>query len=84
MKALALAAEYLDAVGRAPEAAALLRFTVEELMDDAGGWLKTSNVPGESRTAHVASSSVVRTTAVPVGWSRDGSAGPMTVSSSST
>lgn len=38
LKALSLAAEYLDAVGRAPEAAALLRLTVEELMEDAAGW----------------------------------------------
>jgi len=38
LKALALMAEYLDAVGRAPEAAALLRLTVDELMEDAGQW----------------------------------------------
>jgi len=38
LKALSLTAEYLDAAGRAPEAAALLRLTVEELMGDVGGW----------------------------------------------
>ena len=38
LKALALVAEYLDATGRAPEAAELLRLTVEELMGDVGGW----------------------------------------------
>lgn len=38
LKALALAAEYLDAMGRAPEAAALLRLTAEELAGDAPAW----------------------------------------------
>lgn len=38
LKALALVSEYLDAMGRAGEAAALLRLTVGELMDGCGGW----------------------------------------------
>jgi len=38
LKALSLLAEYLDAVGRSPEAAALLRPTVDELMADAAAW----------------------------------------------
>ena len=38
LKALALLAEYWDAMGRAQEAAQLLRLTVEELVDDAPTW----------------------------------------------
>jgi tetratricopeptide (TPR) repeat protein len=38
LKALALLAEYWDAMGRAQEAAQLLRLTVEELIDDAPTW----------------------------------------------
>lgn len=53
LKALALAAEYLDAVGRAEEGAALLRLTVGELMDDAAGWARelagSEDRPGTQR-----------------------------------
>ena len=38
LKALALAAEYLDAMGRSTEAAVLLRLTVDELAGDAPAW----------------------------------------------
>ena len=38
LKALGLAADYLDAMGRAPEAAALLEPTVTELLAEVGGW----------------------------------------------
>lgn len=38
LKALGLAADYLDAMGRAPEAVALLEPTVTELLAEVSGW----------------------------------------------
>ena len=38
LKALGLAADYLDAMGRAPEAVALLEPTVAELLAEVSGW----------------------------------------------
>jgi tetratricopeptide (TPR) repeat protein len=52
LKALALAAEYLDATGRAPLAASLLRLTVDELIDDSPCWpaqLASATDPGSTR-----------------------------------